>query len=219
MPTGKNKKKFPKINREVEVGLLIKSDYSYYTTIQEGIKNAKKMLFTSNNVDSASIVRIANDAVYINGSVDLQYRKFDDVEFKIKSISNVMVNLSNNIIIFVWYNDDGLNIDVKGLKPEIQELHNEYILSVIASTIDLVERSSISDALSYLSKFIDDYLNLRLDKYFYRELNPSSHFHYKYSNFYFDNIEDINDIDINYNLIILRELWGILIEKYNVGIK
>jgi hypothetical protein len=87
------------------------------------------------------------------------------------------------------------------------------MLSIIVSIINTMEKSSVKDALALLNDIYKDYVNLRLDKGFYREFNSSSLYKYKdldYGAYYIDNI---NDIDISYNLSILRELWSILIEQ------
>lgn len=208
----------PKFNREKDIGLLIRSDISFFNTIRDGIIEAKKKLFEANNVKISEIVRIANDAVYINKSYNLQYLIFDDVEFRPKSISSVMLRL-DKLIIFVWENENGLNVDVKGLGENVQLLHAEYLLYSIAYTVYLVEKVSLNDALKYITDLYNDYINLRLPKEYYRELTPQSLYHYKYSDFYLTDIKNLEDIDINYNLYLIRELWSILLEKYNIMIK
>ena len=207
----------PKLNREVEIGKLIKTNREYYDIIQKGIINAKIELFQKNRINPASVVRIANDAVYINSSVRLQYTTFDDVEFRIKSISSVMLVLKK-IIIFYWRTNEGINIDALGLGDN-NSLHYDYLLGFIAQIIDCVEMSSAKDALDMFTQFYEEYINLRLDKYFYRELRPESMFRYKYTAFLATEINDVKDVDIGYNLYILRELYSIQLEKYNAEIR
>lgn len=205
----------PKYDREVEVGLLIKSDIKYYNIIRDGIIEAKTNLFISNNVDPLSIVRIANDAVYINSSNDLPYTQFDNVIFKQKSVSNSMLKL-DNLIIFFSYIGESLDITIKGIKPETQKLHEDYMITFIANIMYLIERVSPIDALNSINEFYIDYINLKLPIEYYRELNSNSYYRYKYGNFHLSEVSDINDIDINYNLYILRELWSIILEKCNL---
>ena len=71
----------PKIQREVIIGNLIKQDKNKYNIIQKGIKEAKCQLFEANNIKEYEVVRIANDAVYVNRSGGLQYTIFDGIEF------------------------------------------------------------------------------------------------------------------------------------------
>lgn len=204
----------PKQNREIEIGLKIRSDNSFYQVIKQGITEAKMDLFQSNNIDPNSIVRIANDAVYINSSRDLAYTKFGDVEFKLKSINSSMIKL-DKLIIFFLFNQEGINIDVKGINQTSQLLHADFLLSAIAECIYLVERVSTKDALEFVTNLFEDYVKLKLPIQFYRELTPESLYHLKDSNFYLTYVDSINNIDINYNLYIIRELFSIILDKYN----
>lgn len=213
-------KSLPKINREVEIGKLIRSDSNYYNIIKQGIIDAKKKLLLSNNININSIIRIANDAVYINSSSDLQFTVFDNIEFKKKSISSCMIKL-DKLLIFFLYNENGINLDIKGINENNQLLHSEYMLSFIAETIYILERVSVEDALKFITNFYEDYINLKLPVGYYRELNSDSMFNFKNCNFYLSTVneKDINLLDINYNLYIIRELWNIVLDVYNIKIR
>lgn len=215
----------PKINREIEIGLMEKDNYSIYEQLQNGIIEAKDNLIKFNKIDDDQIVRIANDAVYINSELNLKYTKFGDfTEFRIKSINNIFCKL-NNLIIFCNFLDSGnINIDIKGLDKDnkVLELHKDYMISVIISTIALLERSGIQDAISYLSEICEKYIKRELPVEFYRELNKESSYRLiQMNSFAIFNIDmvsqaDINYIDISYNYNILRELWSILFEIYTI---
>lgn len=213
----------PKFDREKEIGLLIQSDKRYYDVTSEGISKYKVLLGSHNSIQIQEIVRVANDAVYINRSKDLVYTKFDDyIEFKQKTIFNVSLVLLGKIIIFCKFNTDGtLDIDVKGLGKN-QYYHQDYMLTTIATVIHLAERSSLEDALNFLSRFIDDYIHLNLDVGYYREFDDQSFFRLKYYdkniNFGILNSMSLNpdDLDINRNLLVLRDLWSIILELYNI---
>jgi hypothetical protein len=173
----------------------------------------------ANNINFTKIARISHDAIYINSSVDLPYTDFGNIVFRTKSISNVMITLPTvKLIIFVSFNNDNINIDIKGISPELVSLHSDYMLNTIATTVYYVERSSVEDALSYLSNIIDDYVNYKLDIGYYREFNASSGYRISSNGITYilsDVKEFINGINIDYNLIILRELWSIVLEIYN----
>ena len=85
----------PKIQREIIVGNLIKEDKNKYSIIQKGIKEAKCLLFEANNIKEYEVVRIANDAVYVNRVNGLKYITFDGIEFVPKSISTNYLRLYN----------------------------------------------------------------------------------------------------------------------------
>lgn len=210
----------PKQIREVEVGLMIKKDPSYYNTIADGIKKYKLELGKANNIEEYQIVRIANDAVYINTPIDLKYTMFDNVvEFRKKSISDVMINI-NKILVFLSMNNGNISIDVKGLGDNYQ-LHTDGILNIIATVVYMVERSSIEDAMKFLSDFISTYISYKAPVQCYREFNSESLYSIVLNNYcykLFDMDEKyVENLDISYNLNILRDLWATILGLYNIG--
>ena len=218
-----NLMRMPKVNREIEIGLREKEDLSIYTTIAQGIRTAKLRLADSNNIQNPDcIVRVANDAVYINSPVDLKYTRFGDyIEFKKKSEIHNMINL-NKIIVFLSVLPDGnINVDVKGIGNNIG-LHSEYMINIIVSTITMLEYSGVDSAINYISHICEDYLLRRLPVGFYREFTPESSYRIATQDYFLSSIGPMqvseNDkylLDINYNYNILRELWSILIDIYN----
>lgn len=224
----------PKKQREIEIGLKIKNDSSIYESIKEGIKEARLELGKSNIINPDSIVRIANDAVYINSNIDLKNTKFGNyVEFRKKSTYNIMIQLYNIIIFLAFLPDGNLDIDVKGLGEENIKLHEDCILYTIISTIVIKERSGTIAAISYLTDICEKYIHYNLPVGYYREFNSESSYRLKYTipgntvnmtrmpgyNLGINNVSeyDKNSLDINYNYSVLRELWSILIEFYNIG--
>ena len=68
--------------------------------ILQSLEKYKLKFAEANNIDENRIVRVANDAIYLNTPVDLKYTIFDNiVEFKKKSIYDVAIKI-NNVIIF-----------------------------------------------------------------------------------------------------------------------
>ena len=202
----------PKYDREVYIGKMIRSNTYIGECIKFGIIEAKKVLFTSNYVNIDEIIRIANDAVYINRLDDLYFTKFDNIEFIKKSEWTNFVKLNKSLLLFININGSSMNIDVKGINN--LELH-EPLISVLANVILTLERSGIDNAISDLSNFIEDYIDLKLDVSYYRELNSFGNFKIKDKNFYIsDTSISVNDIDINYNLNLLRKFMSILYNLY-----
>lgn len=207
-------KSLPKIDREIAIGLKIKEDKSYYTTIKKGITDAKLLLFEKNDIKAYEIVRVANDAVYINRAYPLKYHIFDDIVFNMKSVSSVMLKIQN--IIFQYNNKNGIiDIDVKGLGDNMI-LHQNYMISFIATVIQYVEQASIQDAINFISNFYQKYVKKELDIGFYRELNSASSYRTKSIGYGLSSVTNLNNIDINYNASIIRELWQIILMKYQI---
>ena len=218
-------KSMPKNIREREVGLMEKRDPSLYEKISKGIKDAKLSLVSFNHIDDTQILRVANDAVYVNSPIDLKYTKFGDyLEFKKKSEYNSFLNL-NGVIVLIKFGEDGnIHVDVKGLGIN-SELHRNYMVYSIISAIAILERSGIDDAIGYISELCERYLHRELSIEYYREFNPESMYKCIYRGIFNDseyamsNIVRDSDkqyIDISYNYNILRELWSILFEIYTL---
>ena len=213
----------PKILREREIGIREKNNPELYTQIQKGIKEAKKNLGSFNRIELDQIIRIANDAVYINSEVDLKYTQFGKyIQFKKKSEYNVFCNLLGVIIFCKFLEDGNIHVDVKGIGKNAS-LHENYMIYTIMSTITILERSSVEDAIQYLSSICEQYLHRNLPVGYYREFNSGSLYRSLYNSYgvvpygFINATEyDKNSIDINYNYTILRELWSILVEIYSI---
>ena len=122
-----------KKEREVIIGKMISKDRTIYTNIQTGIKEAKRKLFISNNIEDIDIVSIKNDAVFIVGKL-LPYTEFQPFKFVIKNEYNIFLQLQE---LEVYYSDNfingefNINIDVKGIGDNNLILHEHGILDII----------------------------------------------------------------------------------------
>ena len=218
--------KLPKQQREIEVGLMIKENPNIYTTISKKISEAKVYLFENNPIEDEQVLRIANDAVYIASDIQMKNLQYGDyIRFIPKSVSNIYLNLMSIIILIKYLDNGNIDIDVKGISNT--ELHNDF-LSEIVSVILILEKSGIKDAINYLSVFIEKYLHYELPVTFYREFNSFSKYRINSNSNYIYNTFDYGidatekdkyNLDINYNYSILRELFSVLIEIYNIRIK
>lgn len=210
----------PKNMREREIGLMELKDPKIYECIAAGIKKYKLLFAKANNVKEREIVRVANDAVYINRSLPLSNTVFGNIVFKVSSPANVYMKLLD-LCIFAYIPINGnLSLDIKGINDKVLYLFQNNILNIIGTVIYLVERSNIQDAVSYLSGILDDYINKRLPVEYYREFNSNAMYNIIVDSKCYYIMQDygfsIDDLDINYNLYILRELWGIILEIYSV---
>lgn len=206
----------PKNFREQDIGKLIRDKGTeYYNAIASGIKEAKLEFLTKNNISPMSIVRIANDAVYVNFFIDYTYLQvLDTVRFVPKSIYNVMMRLNSDVSIYVNIDKDFI-IDVIGINNNLLFLHQPFI-EFLCNLIYNIERVSINDAIKYFNDFYNAYLNKELDIEYYREFNSYSMYRHKSGRYLLSSVNSIDDIDNNYNLFLLRNIFGILVTMVNV---
>lgn len=204
--------RLPKIEREKEIGIRIRNDSDLYETIKNGIAQAKYQFLKENNINLNQVVRVANDAVFINSTKDLKYTKFGLIEFKQKSINSIFCVLDRALhLLFNSFNDQ-LNIDIIGIRPEYRSLHSHFI-TFIGNLFYFLEKGYTEDALIFLQEFYIQYVRKELPIEYYRELNHMSK--YRILNSYFcisDFNEDINILDITFNQNIIRELYSMILD-------
>lgn len=206
----------PKQFREQDIGKMIRDRGIYfYNIIAEGIKDAKYQFLTRNNIDPMSIVRIANDAVYINSFIDYtDLQIYDTVRFVPKNVYNVMMRLNNEVSVYVNIEKDFI-IDVIGINNDLLNLHEPF-MEFLCNLIYQIERLSIESAIIYFNGFYKSYINKELDIEYYREFNSYSMYRHISGKYLLASIKDIKDVDTNYNLYILRNIFSILVSKINL---
>lgn len=204
----------PKIDREKKIGLMIRSDSSIWNCISKGVIDSRRQLLSLNNwLNFDDIVRIANDAIFINSTIPLKYCQFNHIIYRPKRKINIMVNI-NNILIYIWKSDNGIEADVSGLgKASIY--HRDYLLTIIVSVFWILYSSSIENAMEYFLDMYKQYIERKLPIKYYREFNSYSLYTIKGTNFKISDAKNIDDIDISYNLNILREVYSILLDQIN----
>lgn len=215
-----------RMERQIEIGYLIKNNSDAYKILADGIIGYKHMLFDANNIDDSRIISIKNDAIFIMGdrlSITSFTNQFNTVEFALKNHYTSYYKLLN--LEFYFKSDivsGNLTIDVKGLGDKI-DLHRNFI-GWIAEVISLVEVGDLEEALDDIQSFYNDYLNLNLDISYYRTLNSESMYliNTMTSSFMIpqlDNSIDKKALDISYNLQIIRILYGYVSQIYLSRIK
>ena len=214
-----------KKEREVIIGKMISKDRTIYTNIQTGIKEAKRKLFISNNIEDIDIVSIKNDAVFIVGKL-LPYTEFQPFKFVIKNEYNIFLQLQE---LEVYYSDNfingefNINIDVKGIGDNNLILHEHGILDIICEVCRRLQREKIEDTIGYISIMYDKFINRELGKEYYRNFDAFSM--YVIPTFSrFVQLPDITEdmkyaVDINRNLSIMRNLVAIVSEIYRQKIR
>lgn len=205
--------------RQITIGLMESRDRKVTLAKAEGIKEAKRMLFEANNIQDNEVLTIKNDAVFIINKV-LHHTKFGDyIDFKLKNVFTDFIYLKG---IEIYYGYDRIrqieNIQTKGLGKNAY-LHKDYMLDFIVYIISELENGNTEDAISSFSDFFNDYISCNLDIGYYREFNSDSMYsiiNSKYKVPVADNdvYTKTKVININYNMNLLRDLFGYISGKY-----
>ena len=209
-----------KKQREITIGKMIAKDRTFYQDIQSGIKEAKRKLFLTNDIEDLDIVSIKNDAVFIVGKY-LKETEFPPFTFIIKNEYNIFLQLQE---LEIYYSDSvdnngyNINIDVKGIGDNNLLLHQNGMLDLICEVCRRLQRESIDETMSYVSMMYSKFINRELGKEYYRNFDSFSM--YIIPTFMqFVQVPDISEdmkyaVDINRNLSIMRNLVGIISDIY-----
>lgn len=222
----------PKMRREILVGEMeredkLKGSNLIYKTKKEGIELSRKYLYKANNMTDNEIVRIANDAVYVNRPSPLKYTMLDInnneilVEFALKNIFTSFIRLGNmTSVLFSITKDDNYNVEVKGIGDEMIPFHNAF-LGFICDILFYMERTDLKTTLEIFKDFYIKFVSYSLPIEYYRNFNAESTYIFKdIPNYGFVQLYDLNmcndpntikRLDISYNLNILREIYGDII--------
>lgn len=219
-----------KMSREVIIGERIREEreatktstsrgYSVtYDTIKNGIIEAKRQLFLHNKLSDDSIIRIANDAVYVQSIGPLQYTDFiigknnHPVSFIYKGNYRSMIILNKILVLYNIDQTGNFVVDIKGINDEKIHFH-EKMLEFICEMIFLMESGDKNTTLYRFNSFYESYIKRDLELDYYREFNEYSCFRIKNSRVgtLFLDPKYKNYLDISYNISILRQLYSYIL--------
>jgi hypothetical protein len=188
-----------KLERSIELGYIQKADSEFTIQLNNGFKEARKLFFEANHIKNNDILSIKKDAIYVLKVCN--NTNFGHIKFVPKNKYSSYIYL--NKLEFYIGNE---KMDIKGIHTNKLELHREYMLSFIYDILKSIESSHTKRfSINKLVKFSNNYKSKKLDINFYRELNTVSKYRLKDTvnkrKIYLDDIQDINEIDISYNLI------------------
>lgn len=224
-----------KYSREIYIGKMIaeSKDKTIDHSIKMGIQEAKREFIYWNEISEDSIVRIANDALYVimdypAKHTDVIVNQFLNeplynrtVEFVQKNCYDGYVHFSNGVWIFYTVLPDGnLDVDVIGL--ENYAVAHSYMINMISTILYYLHNMQYDFAITKLSEIIEMYLNQEFPVETYREFNPLGIFRLKrgtnnsgdYYALYPTNIPEntpVEQLDPSYNYAILRELYSMVL--------
>ena len=208
--------------REVYVGNMIKKDDNIYKEIQAGIIDAKRMFMEENNIEDHEILSIKNDAIFILSDRPM-VQQFGHYYFAKKNIFTFFFKFYKDKEWYYRFDQQSLNdiIEVKGIGDEALMLHQDYFLKFLADISYNLQRSSIEETLNRCNEFYTSYLNRQLEIGYYREFDNYSQFRVTFKGSVNKSYllpmvteNDIINLDINYNLRVLRDLIKVIDQIY-----
>lgn len=211
--------------RQVFVGNMIKENKDIGYALKRGLICAKQRLFELNGIQDCEVLCIKNDAVFVVNKELTSTTVGKYLNFACKNIYTVFMKLCN---LEIYYADkflpDGhlsINVDVKGISDKLLPLHQGGMLDLICTTCNMLQRFTPAETINYLMEMYDLFVQRKLPNEYYREFNNVSHFaiQSRYSIFYMNTITDEyrSVVDINRNLLIIRDLISIVSNLYTAN--
>ena len=201
-----------RLDRQIQVGLLLKNNPRFVPILKDGIIEAKRNLFEANDIQEYEVLSIKNDAVFLINKIPA-ITKFDNIEFSCKNVYTSFYKLLNKEYYYLFDMPNQIEkIDIKGINEQKLILHQEYFLEFLLTLFSSAQTEPIEDTIGLLKTFYNNYINRRLDIGYYRRFDGESCFDFneisKYCTFKAKYIPQqyIDQIDISYNLDILTQL-------------
>lgn len=184
--------------RHVRTGMMQK-DKKFAKVLVEAFKEARRMFFEANDIETSDVLSIKKDAIFIINK-DCVHHTFGALDFRIKNRYLGYMNLNR---LELYFTDSNTPLDVKGLGKEAPEKHKDYLLDFIRDVFSYRIYNSYPQLIHLITEFITAYRNRELDIGYYRQMDSQSYFRVR------DHDEDIlidgvsedaiDQIDISYN--------------------
>lgn len=204
--------------RQVIIGKMERDNNSITKAKQQGIEEAKRQLFQSNNIKDVEVLAIKNDAVFVTR--ELTNLQFKHVKFTLRNRYTMYMKVFRSELYYLY--DLGSKeevLHIKGINDEVLKLHEEYFISFLKDLFNLYQVNGVIPAINLLQEFYKDYMSRSLDLNFYRDittgnflLNTGSSMYEYYSEIPNDRIRQI--VNISNNGSFLREIAKILYMDY-----
>lgn len=199
--------------RQRDMGLLQK-DPKISKILQDGVLEAKRIFFETNNIEEGDILSIKNDAVFVINKIPT-ITKFDNIEFVNKNIYTSYYKLGSLELYYFYDPINNIeNIDIKGIDDSKLKLHEDYFLEFLKVVFSSAQTESINDTLDIIITFYNKYINMELELGYYRSFDSESVYSIKHdiSNYsiykaYFLNENNKYDLDISCNLQYIIQLF------------
>lgn len=208
--------------RQRYIGNLERSNHEITKIKQAGIIEAKRKLFTDNNLQPYEILSIRNDAVFVIGRVPT-IRQWGRLEFKVKSSYTGFYSLPLNNLEFLYYYSSVTEqeiLDVKGVSKTLH-YHTEFFYQFLKDLFYTIQVDGIAIAMRLMKGFYEQYVKRELPTGYYRTFDPTSRFVFSprtSMNTYFRTDTVLDDqkqyLNISCNLRLLIELQKLLHSMY-----
>lgn len=209
----------PKMEREITIGKMQLQDKTLSEALNQGIENARKVLFQILGLNSTNVLSIKNDAIFVMATPMLaNYPPIiqigNNVAFVMKNQYRSYYKLTRHAEVFYNYDPISSNegIDIKGLGDYSISMHKDYILKHFMDIFYIALTQGPQAALKQSSQLYKYYIEKRLDINCYRRLDSNALFDLRspsqWASFRADYLTEGMEymVDIGYNAQIINRL-------------
>lgn len=207
------------LERKIKIGLLLKANPELIQVLEDGFKEARRLLVVNNNIQDEEIISIKKDALFVTRYIS--NTQFGPVHFVQKNLYSMMCRIDR---VEFYYGFDDIThesiIDIKGIRDDILLLHHDGWIPFLCQVFYSLTHEQYGYAVEIIIDTLRSYDTMELPIEFYREFNFRSAFKTKptlNSEFYIDRASE-NDkpfLDISYNRDFARKLYMLVAEIYN----
>ena len=188
---GKQILRYPKIGEEL-INTLI---------------DVRKDFAVLNEIEEDHVLSIKRDAIFLikKNATHLNIGQF---EFRPKGVYTSYCYINGKEF---YYSSKDDTLDVKGIPEETKAKQEDYLLKDIKKIIAMAEKLTSDQLFLFLKQYRSKYLNLKLDREVYRDMETGM---YSVNGYLLENIDDemLKGIDISQNYIsYLVPLFKLLI--------
>lgn len=201
-----------RMSRQIAIGIMIKNNPDLSKILKDGITQARKEFFISNNIQDHEVLSIKNDAIYLIGR-EVVYTDCSGIIFNCKSVYTSFYKIKKKEYYYYYDRATGNELlDIKGMSSERLMIHKDYFMDFLKELFYTIQCEQIESAINLLNSFYDNYINMNLPIEYYRNFDGESRFSMKCSSMFTSYVSDFikesnkDMIDISYNMSILMEL-------------
>lgn len=211
-------KSFSREQRQVYVGYMQKNK-EIAQALSDGVAEFRYRFLTENNISDTELLSVKNDAIFLIDKVPA-ITIFDNIEFLKKNVYTSYFHLNGlEIYYFLDQINDKEIIDIKGINDDKLISHQEYFIEFLCSVFEAIQTKTLGDTIGIINSFHDAYIHRQLPVEFYRELNADCGYRISRKNgmaYLLEtiDIENIDYLNISFNLNIVRELYSIVSNIY-----
>ena len=207
--------------RQTFIGKLQRDNPIIVKALKDGIIEAKKIFFESNDINDRDVLSIKNDAVFLINKKP-KITKFGLIEFVPKGLYTSFFKFRGMEMYYYYNNVNKMEyVEVKGISEENLAKHEGYFLQLLKDVFYSIQVNGPEITLRMIKDFYMEYINKKLPIEFYRKFDTGSMYHYICNTtintgFESEFVPEYNKdmVDITYNLGILMQLQRYIISMY-----